>query len=174
MHLHSTLVPCLGQIIKCHTLMKHVLVFNFPEISNEDNLLSIQSMKPKRATGEDSIPPYIHKGCDDLFLLPLKYIFNLSLKHGYFLDKFREAIVTPASKKVKRENVKDYRSISLINNIGKIFEQIYITLFLHKSIGNFLNFNTAFFQTNQHLQNCVFRKKFKCFHEQATTSCHLH
>ena len=103
--------------------------FDFPDVTDDDILSSIKSLKPKKATGSDNIPSYIFKGCANFLLAPLKYLFNLSFKQGCFPDKLKESIVTPIFKKGKRNNIMDYRPISLLNNLGKIFEKI-----IYKSI----------------------------------------
>lgn len=43
----------------------------------------------------DGIPSYIYKGCQDLFLGPLTYIFNLSLEQNIFPESLKMGVVTP-------------------------------------------------------------------------------
>lgn len=52
-------------------------------------------------------------------------IMNLCIKECTFLDKFKLAIVKPIYKTGNRENVNNYRPISMKSNFSKIFEKIF-------------------------------------------------
>lgn len=58
-----------------------------------------------------------------VLLKPLTHIFNSSISKSVFPDMFKTAIVIPVFKKGNRDDVKNYRSISLISNVAKIFEK---------------------------------------------------
>ena len=50
------------------------------------------------------------------------YSFNLSIKGGVFPDRFKQAIFRPIFKTGSKENVINYRSISLLPVLSKILE----------------------------------------------------
>ena len=72
-----------------------------------------------------------------LVLIPqLCYIFKQSVKTGKFPDKWKIATIVPIFKGGNKEDVSNYRPVSLLPITGKIFEKI-----IHYQIVNFLNEN---------------------------------
>ena len=72
-----------------------------------------------------------------MVLIPqLLYIFKQSVKTGKFPDKWKIATVVPIFKGGNKEDVSNYRPVSLLPVTGKIFEKI-----LHYQIVNFLDNN---------------------------------
>jgi hypothetical protein len=55
----------------------------FP-VTDADVRKAIRRLKPSESVGLDGIPGFIIKGCTDIFVLLLKYIFNLSLSQQLF------------------------------------------------------------------------------------------
>lgn len=86
--------------------------------------MAVKRLKPKRGTGEDNIPPYIFKGCVDFFVRPLAHIFNVSLKNSMFPIDLKKGVIIPVFKKGDKCNVVNYRPITLLNSLAKIFEVI--------------------------------------------------
>ena len=62
--------------------------------------------------------------CADLISIPLCNIFNNSLSSGLFPDDWKCARVTPLCKQGERTDVNNYRPISVISIIAKVFERI--------------------------------------------------
>ena len=98
--------------------------FRFSEITEGQVMNSIKKLKPKKATGSDSIPAYIYKGCAELFSAPLALIFNLAIKNGVFPGRLKEAIVSPVFKSGNVRSVENYRPISVLNSVAKVFENL--------------------------------------------------
>ena len=72
-----------------------------------------------------------------LVLIPqLSYIFELAIKTGIFPDKWKIATIVPIFKGGNKEDVANYRPVSLLPVTGKIFEKI-----LHYQLVNFLDDN---------------------------------
>ena len=51
-------------------------------------------------------------------------IFNYTLKTGIFPSDWKKANVSPIFKKGNRSDVKNYRPISLLSNVSKVFERL--------------------------------------------------
>lgn len=98
--------------------------FQFSLITEEVVMAAIKKLKPKKATGKDNIPAYLFKGYAEYLAKPLTSIFNLALEHNTFPSKLKESIVTPVFKCANKMNIENYRPISIINSLAKIFESI--------------------------------------------------
>ena len=64
------------------------------------------------------------KVCDTSICKPLELIFRSCLENGKFPAGWKKANVFPAHKKGDKQNLKNYRPISLLPVAGKIFERI--------------------------------------------------
>ena len=79
------------------------------------------------------------KICSQSLILPLKIIFEHSLKKGKFLEKLKKANVVPVHKKEDKMLVKNYRPISLLPIFGKMFERV-----IYNSLFNYFQSNILF------------------------------
>ena len=96
---------------------------------NKNILSIINSLKPSKAHRDDNISIKMVKICNESVAIPLKIIFEESLKKGIFPDTWKKRNVTPAHKKEDKTLINNCR-ISLIPIFGKIFERvIYNSLF---------------------------------------------
>ena len=62
--------------------------------------------------------------CKDLFLPILHKLFNCILSTGYFLKGWSSAVIVPIFKKGDKLDPNNYRAISLISNLAKLFTNI--------------------------------------------------
>ena len=58
------------------------------------------------------------------FAIPLSILFNQSIIHGTFPNCFKHANIIPIYKKGPKDDVNNYRPISLLNTFSKIFEKL--------------------------------------------------
>ena len=79
------------------------------------------------------------KICSQSLILPLKIIFEHSLKKGKFLKIWKKANVVPVHKKEDKMLVKNYRPISLLPIFGKMFERV-----IYNSLFNYFQSNRLF------------------------------
>ena len=96
----------------------------------------LQILKTSKSTGPDGINPKILKNTSESIAPSLSKIFNYSLKSGVFPDSWKIAQVTPLFKKGESHLVKNYRPISLLNILSKIFEKL-----VFKEMYNYLTRN---------------------------------
>nr|CAD2204114.1 unnamed protein product [Meloidogyne enterolobii] len=89
------------------------------------------------------IPEIFLKNCDLSLSYPLSYIFNFILMSGSVPEIWKTALVCPIPKKTSRYP-KDYRPISLLSPVSKVFEQI-----IYRYLINHCN-NNNIFPDSQH------------------------
>lgn len=93
-------------------------------IENEEVLWIINKLKDESATGFNKITVKLLKNFTYFITKPLIYIFNISIRQGVFLDKFKLAIVKHLFKSGSSEDVSNYRPIYTLSNFSKIFEKV--------------------------------------------------
>jgi hypothetical protein len=87
--------------------------------------LIIKKMKNKKAPGEDGINNQVLKMLPRKALVYLTYLFNACMKNCYFPKKWKQAKVIAIPKPGKDPtNPGNYRPISLLNSISKVFERV--------------------------------------------------
>ena len=99
---------------------KRIKSFN---INEKDIISIIKSLNSNKAHGYNLSIRMI-KICEESISLPLKIIFETSLKYGVFPEIWKKANVVPFHKKGDKTLIKNYRPISLLPIFSKIFERI--------------------------------------------------
>lgn len=87
------------------------------------------SLKNSKTSGHDAIITKIIKLNAMKLSIPLSHIINLSFEQGYFPDQLKLSIVKPLFKKGDKRDPGNYRPITIIPILSKIFEKaMYIRL----------------------------------------------
>jgi Notch-like protein len=98
----------------------------------------IKSLKLKNSYGYDEISAKI-LNVSAPFISSLNYICNKSIISGTFPTCLKYSIVKPLFKKGDKENMTNYRPISLLTSFSKVFEKILYERHLqHIEINNVL------------------------------------
>ena len=79
------------------------------------------------------------KICSESVTIPLKIIFEESLKKGIFPEIWKKANVVPIHKKEDKTFIKNYCPISLLPIFGKMFEKV-----IYNSLFNYFLSNKLF------------------------------
>lgn len=119
-----------------------------PSILNEEVKKSILSQEMDKTPGPDKIKNEILRGTIDEVCPLLTKIFNEILRTGSIPSQWQEAHIILIHKKGDKEDIANYRPISLITNIYKIYSKI------------ILNRITRTLDENQPIEQAGFRKNF--------------
>ena len=124
----------------------------------------LSSLNVNKSTGLDNIGPRILKMSTDIIAPSLLFIVNKSITSGKFPSIWKEAKVKPLYKAGSKEDVNNYRPISILPTLSKLIEKWVESQFsqflnnfqlLHKSQSGLIN--------EGHMVGCVlvdFRKAF--------------
>ena len=105
-------------------------------LTEEEVSSSINEMSNGKAPGTDGIVVEMIKADRILFVPLLTKLFNKIFDTGIYPTEWAEAMICPIYKKGSRDNPTNYRGISLLNVISKIF-----TKTLNNRLGNWANEN---------------------------------
>ena len=127
--------------------------FSFSPISTEDIHAEIKSLNTRKAIPYMNIPPKQLKEVIDIIVKPLQGIWNEEiLINKKFPSKLKMADISPIFKKLESVKKGNYRPVSVLPVVSKVFERIMDT------------------QTNEYMEKflspylCGYRKGYSCQH----------
>ena len=126
--------------------------FNFVEVDQQQIEKEILKLDANKASQSSDIPIKIVKENIDVFSDFLCSSFNSSIKLSKFPENLKQADITPAYKKGKKDIKGNYRPVSILPNLSKVFEKL---MFKQMS---------QFFQNIFSKYQCRFRKGFNTQH----------
>ena len=100
--------------------------------------MTLKKLKAGKSTGLDKLPAKFLKLSADVIAPSLTNILNLSHKCDVYVDEWKKARVTPIYKSDDKTKCENYRPISILPIINKVFE------------------TEVFSQVNSHLFNRAF------------------
>ena len=109
---------------------------NSIQLTDDDIACILKTLNPGKSNGPDEISTKMLIICGDTLVVPLRIIFDNILSTGIFPDIWKTANVVPIHKKEDKQLIKNYRPISLLPVIAKLFEKV-----LFKHLYNFFEFN---------------------------------
>ena len=128
-------------------------IFDFKIITDEEIFFAVKHIKNTKATDSMGISSFLIKKCIYIFLPFLNYLFNKCLEECIFPEEFKLSIVIPVYKAGSKNEPSNFRPISILPTLSKIFEYV-----LFQQMKNYFDMNN-FFAENQN----GFRKGFNTF-----------
>ena len=114
-------------------LVGHFADCFFLNPTSPDEVVSIlHSLKNSKCEGVDGLSMSPIKETIDLLDVPLSHICNLSFEHGVFHDKLKIAKTLPVFKSDDPSLFSNYRPISILSCISKVFEKPQAIRISHK------------------------------------------
>lgn len=77
-----------------------------------------------KGAGFDGIPPLFLANCSKTLAYPIYILFKNSLKKAMFPSVWKKALIIPIHKKGSKSNITNYRPISILSTIAKVFEKV--------------------------------------------------
>ena len=111
-------------------------VFSFERINVQEVINLVKGIDGGKATGLDNIQCKLLKIAADVVAPSLTCIFNQPLLTGIYPSDWKLAKVTPIFKAGSKTDLNNYRPISVIPAVAKIFEKI-----IYDQLYNYLNVN---------------------------------
>ena len=97
--------------------------FHFKEETEETIIKLIDRIKEDVATGEDEISAKLIKDTKHTIAGPLTKLVNLSYKRSTFPKSMKVAVIKALHKKNCTEDISNYRPLSILSVLSKIFER---------------------------------------------------
>ena len=124
--------------------------FHFTEVDIDHVAELISKTSVKKSTGSDKISPRLVKLSSSHISQPLTNLINMSIRTNIFPDQLKKAEVSPLFKKDDNMNKVNFRPVSILACISKIFENVYS------------NQMTDFFNAILSVSLSAFRKLYSC------------
>ena len=125
-------------------------MFQLQKITIEYVNSLLSRLNVKKSTGCDKITPKLLKLSTQEISLPLTNLINMSIQTNIFPDQLKKAELSPLFKKDDSMNKNNFRPVSILSCISKIFERTYSDQMV------------CFFEAILSLSLSAFRKMFSC------------
>ena len=121
--IHSEM-PDRGNQFQNYLPQRELRTFFLCPTTVEEITLEIKKLNPRKSPGPDGISSKIIQMCPDIFAYNLEKIFNHYIEIGIYPEQLKQAKVIALYKKGIRHDSNNYRPISLLSIINKLFEKI--------------------------------------------------
>ena len=108
--------------------------FTFSSVQPAELIKEMESLNANKASGHDGLPPRLLKMISKEIAPSLCTIFNTSIETAAWRETWKRGTWTPVFKKDDRHDTSNYRPITVLPVVGKIYEKL-----LSKQITNFMD-----------------------------------
>ncbi len=138
-------------------------IFSFKDFTYADVKYEIDKTKVKKSAGLDKISNKLLKSAGEIIINSLTFIFNLSINTGTFPDELKYAKVTPIYKSEDKKDCSNYRPISVISAVAKVFEKlVYKQLSQYFDDNHLLSTNQSGFRTQHSTESTLLHSTNQC------------
>ena len=128
-------------IVKIKEMVNIKTKFSFVNCCAEDMETEIHNLNTNKPTTFNNIPAKILLDSSNICSTFISNIYNESIQNSNFPLPLKKADITPAHKKNETTNKENYRPVSILPSISKLFErnmydQIY--MYMNKHLSNYL------------------------------------
>ena len=124
--------------------------FRFKQVNEQEVNDIFKELHSKNSAGHDTILTRTLKAIQPAIIKPITLIINQSLNTGVFPSKLKIAKVIPVYKKGNKILLENYRPISLLPSLSKIYEKIVFNqLYSYFDSNNLLNSKQYGFRNGQ-------------------------
>ena len=125
--------------------------------NGDGSFYNFRILKLSNSCGYDEVPSKLLKLCSYYISSSLNYIHNRTLFTGVFPDRLKYATIRPLFKKDSKDDINNYRPISILTSFSKIFEKVMqIRLLKHLTDNNILVKEQYGFRTNLKTDNAIY------------------
>ena len=121
-------------ILKINEVIKTKETFSFLNVTEEEVLTIVKGLDPSKATTINSIPIKIFKQHIGIYIKEVTQLFNNTIDSSKFPEILKRADITPVHKKGDVTLMSNYRPISLLPTLSKLFEKL-----LYQQINTFID-----------------------------------
>ena len=156
-------------ILKINEIVNPTDTFSFEKVNQSQIEKEIMNLNPKKAAGADFIPPNVIKDSVTVIKSSLTQIYINSVEECIFPSDLKYANVTPLFKKDNNTNKENYRPISILPSISKIFERLMfqqVTTYVSNKLSTYLcgfrkgyNAQHALLRLKDNLNKCLDKKE---------------
>jgi len=132
-------------------------VWQFKTTTEIELIETINSLANKKSSGTDGLSNCMLKKEKYVFARLLKPLINESINEGHFPEALKTAIVIPIFKKGDTKNLNNYRPISLLPVISKIFEKIINKQLTHVIEDGYIDENQFGFRSGHSTEDAVLK-----------------
>ena len=128
------------------------LYFSFSQIGHDEIMKELNNLDTNKTIQNTDIPTKLIKENSDIFANFIFENLNNCISHSIFPTSMKHAIITPVHKKGPKTSKDNFRPVSILPNISKIYERV---MFKQMS---------EFFESILSKYQCCFRKGFSAQH----------
>jgi len=122
--LASAINPPENKSFEDYLITNEMPAFEFKYIESKDIIKVIDDLKSKSSSGMDRMSNRLMKHIKVELSIPISNLINQSFSTGKFPDQLKIAKITPIFKSKNEKIFANYRPISILPGISKIFEKI--------------------------------------------------